>query len=58
MLEGRYPRATCSADDAAEDAAGGPTGFVHSSEQMRALSNTRAEFARVRWGRLGQRRAW
>ena len=58
LLERGYAQASCSADDREDDAIGGPTAFVHSSAQMRALSGTRAEFARIRWGRLGSRRAY
>ena len=63
VLEGKgypgYPQgATCAAQDAADDAAGDATTFIHSSEQMRALGSSRSDFARARWGALGRRRAW
>jgi hypothetical protein len=60
VLTGRsypgYPEgATCTQQDMADDLRGDASFFVHSTEQMRAVSSVRGDFARTRWGRLGKR---
>jgi len=61
MFEGRnypgYPQATCSAQDALDDAAGDPSTFISSPEQMRLLSQHSGQ-ERIRWGSFHRRRAW
>jgi hypothetical protein len=63
----RYDRATwgsgqrgpdsCAEADALEDLTGGPSTFIHSADQMRAISAVGGR-DRVRWPSLSRRRAW
>lgn len=55
-----YPQgATCTQRDMADDLQGEPSAFISGgSEQMRAISTSRGDFARARWGRLGKRSTW
>lgn len=61
MFEGRnypgYPQATYPAQDALDDAAGEPSTFISSPEQMRLLSQHSGR-ERIRWGSFHRRRAW
>lgn len=50
-------RASCQAQDDLDDAVGGPSTFIHSADQMHAISAMGGR-DRVRWPTFSRRRAW
>lgn len=50
-------RASCQDDDDRDDLIGGPSTFIHSAEQMHAISAMGGR-DRVRWSTFSRRRAW